>query len=180
VNVGDWREQALCATVADPDAWYADAGPDRDAAVATCVRCPVQENCLDWAMDHGEQYGVWAGMTPEDRWDLGMQPDLTLVLPDHLEVPPKRPWRKQAPQQQEPSRGERVAEQRREAARRHYWRKKAEREQWERTASPAEIEARREQDRARTRRKAARKVARQRERRQEQAASDAAAVGATA
>jgi WhiB family redox-sensing transcriptional regulator len=32
-----------------------------------CANCPVQEECLDWAMEHHEHYGVWGGLTARER-----------------------------------------------------------------------------------------------------------------
>jgi WhiB family transcriptional regulator, redox-sensing transcriptional regulator len=32
-----------------------------------CFRCPVQRACLDHALRHGETFGVWGGLTPEER-----------------------------------------------------------------------------------------------------------------
>lgn len=32
----------------------------------TCAHCPVQPDCLQWALDHDEA-GVWGGLTEEQR-----------------------------------------------------------------------------------------------------------------
>lgn len=37
------------------------------AAKAVCAPCPVRVECLTWALDSGEQYGVWGGMTERER-----------------------------------------------------------------------------------------------------------------
>jgi WhiB family redox-sensing transcriptional regulator len=36
-------------------------------AKALCDRCPVRPECLRWALDHDEVYGVWAGTTGYER-----------------------------------------------------------------------------------------------------------------
>jgi WhiB family redox-sensing transcriptional regulator len=37
------------------------------AAKAICRRCPVVAQCLQFALETGEPYGVWGGKTPEER-----------------------------------------------------------------------------------------------------------------
>lgn len=59
----DWN-RAVCRTH-DPEIWYAD---DRqDLAVAWCYTCPVRLECLDRALRLPEKFGVWGGMTAEER-----------------------------------------------------------------------------------------------------------------
>lgn len=36
-------------------------------AKALCKLCPEQTACLQWALDHHPQFGIWAGTTEEDR-----------------------------------------------------------------------------------------------------------------
>lgn len=70
----NWREQADCQGDRDPDAWFASPAlqPERVArAVAICSGCPVQENCLDFALEIDATAGVWAGMNSADLGDLG-------------------------------------------------------------------------------------------------------------
>jgi hypothetical protein len=49
----DWQDYALCASADNPDDWdiaVADKAA-RTRARATCWRCPVMAQCLDWAQD---------------------------------------------------------------------------------------------------------------------------------
>lgn len=41
-------------------------------ALGTCNNevCPLRQQCLDFALLNNEQYGVWGGMTEEDRMAL--------------------------------------------------------------------------------------------------------------
>jgi transcription factor WhiB len=41
----------------------------RDRAKAICHRCPVQAACLTGAVERGEAWGVWGGLSPEERRD---------------------------------------------------------------------------------------------------------------
>lgn len=60
--------QASCAT-ADPEAFFLDGPPTVESRLAQkiCSMCPEQEPCLQWALDTGEEYGIWGGVQPRDR-----------------------------------------------------------------------------------------------------------------
>lgn len=67
--VEPWMEHAECARV-DPDLWYPDKGDGKSyrAAREICLtKCPVLEECGKYAADHGERFGIWAGMGERDR-----------------------------------------------------------------------------------------------------------------
>ena len=32
-----------------------------------CDTCPIQRTCLDYALEAKEEFGIWGGMTPEER-----------------------------------------------------------------------------------------------------------------
>jgi WhiB family redox-sensing transcriptional regulator len=40
-----------------------------DRVLAACDRCPVKQDCLDWALDNDEK-GVWGGLTEEQRTQI--------------------------------------------------------------------------------------------------------------
>ncbi|MGW5665488.1 WhiB family transcriptional regulator [Streptomyces sp. NPDC003758] len=66
-----WRDRAACLRV-DPDLFFpiGNSGPTLeqiDEAKAVCGRCPVVEQCLDWAMEVGQVEGIWGGMTESER-----------------------------------------------------------------------------------------------------------------
>lgn len=74
----DWREDALCADNPDvqPDEWFR-LGETRtydrkhlEMLRSVCRVCPVQAQCLEWAIEHEPDWGVWAGTTPTDRAKL--------------------------------------------------------------------------------------------------------------
>jgi WhiB family transcriptional regulator, redox-sensing transcriptional regulator len=64
-----WTEAALCAQV-DPEAWYPEKGGSARDARRVCQECPVLSECLQYALDHDERFGVWAGTTPNERQKL--------------------------------------------------------------------------------------------------------------
>ncbi|KUM73130.1 WhiB family transcriptional regulator [Streptomyces curacoi] len=67
----DWRDHSACRHE-DPDLFYpiGTSGPallQTEQAKAVCRRCPVQEQCLDWALDTGQSIGVWGGTSETER-----------------------------------------------------------------------------------------------------------------
>jgi WhiB family transcriptional regulator, redox-sensing transcriptional regulator len=36
-------------------------------AKAVCQRCPVREQCLDFALGNSVRYGIWGGLNQEER-----------------------------------------------------------------------------------------------------------------
>ena len=67
----DWRPLARCR---DHDTNFffpiGVTGPAIEhiaAAKAVCGECPVQAECLEFALDSNQQYGVWGGASEEER-----------------------------------------------------------------------------------------------------------------
>lgn len=57
-----------------PDFWFPEgkAGSAGDwddlrHAKKLCGECPLQQMCLDYALKHHEEYGIWGGTTPGER-----------------------------------------------------------------------------------------------------------------
>ncbi|REE97003.1 WhiB family transcriptional regulator [Thermomonospora umbrina] len=81
LNTSDdhWTDHSICRG-ADPDLFYPInyARPvmarQVEAAKAICAHCPVQADCLDWALRAGEPEGIWGGTTPEERRHLRRRP----------------------------------------------------------------------------------------------------------
>jgi WhiB family redox-sensing transcriptional regulator len=59
-------EGGLCAEV-DPKIFYPDKGETVNEAKKICRRCPVMSECGAWALRHAEPFGVWGGMSVNDR-----------------------------------------------------------------------------------------------------------------
>lgn len=36
-------------------------------AKTVCTSCPVTAQCLQWALEHGQDRGIWGGLTPDER-----------------------------------------------------------------------------------------------------------------
>ncbi len=67
----DWRHNAICRDE-DPELFFpvGTSGPAiaqiADAKLV-CNRCPVTADCLSWALDSGQDAGVWGGMSEDER-----------------------------------------------------------------------------------------------------------------
>jgi WhiB family redox-sensing transcriptional regulator len=66
-DVTDWRARGACIS-ADPDLFFpvSTAGLSRRQearAKAVCARCPVRADCLQFALDSAQPYGVWGGLS---------------------------------------------------------------------------------------------------------------------
>ena len=69
-----WRSAAACRST-DPDLFFPVSSADtaqRDTAEAqaVCARCPVQAHCREFALRTRQQYGIWGGMTEQERDQL--------------------------------------------------------------------------------------------------------------
>lgn len=61
-----WMDSSLCAQ-SDPELFYPEKGQSANAAKRVCSQCPVRQECLDWAVDAGEDHGVWGGLSRKER-----------------------------------------------------------------------------------------------------------------
>ena len=67
----DWRELAACRDTS-PDLFFpvGTTGPallQIEAAKAVCRHCDVREECLQYAIDSNQEYGIWGATTEEER-----------------------------------------------------------------------------------------------------------------
>ncbi|WP_029138744.1 WhiB family transcriptional regulator [Nakamurella lactea] len=67
----DWRHRAICRDE-DPELFFpiGNSGPallQIAEAKAVCERCPVISECLSWALESGQDAGVWGGMSEDER-----------------------------------------------------------------------------------------------------------------
>jgi WhiB family transcriptional regulator, redox-sensing transcriptional regulator len=67
----EWRAAGACLS-ADPDLFFPIAVGGAAVRQVTqaqriCAGCRVRQQCLEFAMQTGETYGIWGGTTPEER-----------------------------------------------------------------------------------------------------------------
>ena len=65
-NDESWVAQALCAQT-DPDAFFPEMGASPKVGKRVCVGCDVRGECLEYALKHDEQFGIWGGLTVRER-----------------------------------------------------------------------------------------------------------------
>lgn len=77
-----WQQEGECArlyadgrNVYDPESFFpiGNTGPairQIAEAKAVCCRCEVVETCKRWAMDTGQDAGVWGGLSEDERKSL--------------------------------------------------------------------------------------------------------------
>ena len=61
-----WQENANCLGV-DPDLFFPERGASTREAKAVCRGCEVREDCLEYALAHGEKFGIWGGLSERER-----------------------------------------------------------------------------------------------------------------
>lgn len=63
-GLGDpaWQDLALCREV-DPDLFFPEKGESTQDAKRICARCDVRAECLEYALDNDERYGVFGGLS---------------------------------------------------------------------------------------------------------------------
>lgn len=62
----EWMSDAACKGASD-DLWFPERGEPAHHAKAVCRECPVRQACLDYAIENGERWGIWGGMTVRER-----------------------------------------------------------------------------------------------------------------
>jgi len=80
-DLWEWQFQGLCRTVS-PEVFFHPEGERGSArrrreerAKRVCRACPVLEQCRAHALAAREPYGVWGGLSEEERLTLGAAPD---------------------------------------------------------------------------------------------------------
>jgi WhiB family redox-sensing transcriptional regulator len=62
----EWMQDAVCAQT-DPDAFHPDMGVSVEPAKAVCAGCPVLAECRAYALETGQRFGVWGGLSANER-----------------------------------------------------------------------------------------------------------------
>lgn len=75
-GVESWRDLAACVHE-DPGMFFPSTAAVEGygygtyaratEAVLVCGRCPVAGECLEWALETKQEFGIWGGLTPKQR-----------------------------------------------------------------------------------------------------------------
>ena len=61
-----WMADGACRGT-PPDTFFPARGEDVAAVKALCATCTVRTDCLRYALDNHEEYGVWGGTSEAER-----------------------------------------------------------------------------------------------------------------
>jgi len=64
-----WKAQAACRGK-DPALWFPDQHDHATEAKRICAGCPVQTECLGYALVAAEDFGIWGGLGEHARRGL--------------------------------------------------------------------------------------------------------------
>lgn len=81
-----WMDEADCAGIGS-DWWYPRAREDGvigAQAKRVCRSCPVRLECLEYALEIKDGFGIWGGLTPKERSKIPRGLPLTADLLDRL------------------------------------------------------------------------------------------------
>lgn len=88
-RTSEWLATAACTE--DPDAMFPGTNRhDIEYAKAICRRCPAIEQCLQWALETGQEYGVWGGMAEDERRRMKRAGARPINIDDYTGIPGTR------------------------------------------------------------------------------------------
>lgn len=62
----NWQDGANCLGV-DPDIFFPERGASVVEAKKVCRGCVVKEQCLEFALQNSEKFGIWGGLSERQR-----------------------------------------------------------------------------------------------------------------
>lgn len=61
-----WQADSLCAQT-DPEAFFPEKGGSTREAKKICGQCEVSAECLEYALQNDERFGIWGGLSERER-----------------------------------------------------------------------------------------------------------------
>ncbi|KJL46851.1 Transcriptional regulator WhiB [Microbacterium hydrocarbonoxydans] len=68
-NALAWQSDALCSQT-DPEAFFPEKGGSTRDAKRICTSCDVRSECLEYALQNDERFGIWGGLSERERRKL--------------------------------------------------------------------------------------------------------------
>lgn len=66
-----WQDRGLCAPIqANFDPWFSDDSDEQMVARSICMSCPARADCIVHALVNDFEYGIFGGLSPEERKPL--------------------------------------------------------------------------------------------------------------
>lgn len=72
MTVASWRLRAACRGT-DVHLFYPGLGESTAEAKAVCAGCPVRSECLEYALDAREVFGIFGGTSERERRKIRRQ-----------------------------------------------------------------------------------------------------------
>jgi WhiB family transcriptional regulator, redox-sensing transcriptional regulator len=69
----EWTRRASCGSLPARKAdriFFPERGGSLKRARVICARCPVKAECLAYALEKGEAFGIWGGTSEKERREL--------------------------------------------------------------------------------------------------------------
>jgi WhiB family transcriptional regulator, redox-sensing transcriptional regulator len=67
-----WQDDANCRG-ANADLFFPERGASTRRAKSICSQCQVRDDCLEFALRHGEKFGIWGGLSERERRKIRKQ-----------------------------------------------------------------------------------------------------------
>ena len=64
-----WQKEAKCLQ-AEPDTFFPEKGGSTREAKRICAQCTVRAECLEYALENEERFGIWGGLSERERRKL--------------------------------------------------------------------------------------------------------------
>ncbi len=65
----EWQEEGACKSF-PVEMFFPPVEQEADDAKEICATCGVREPCLEFAIDAKEPFGIWGGLTSQERRSL--------------------------------------------------------------------------------------------------------------
>jgi WhiB family transcriptional regulator, redox-sensing transcriptional regulator len=69
-----WQDRALCAQT-DPEAFFPEKGGSTREAKKVCRGCDVRAECLEYALETDQRFGIWGALSERERRQLKRETD---------------------------------------------------------------------------------------------------------
>lgn len=64
-----WQDLAACREIA-VELFFPPAEQESEVAKQVCSGCTVRQPCLEFALAEGERFGIWGGLSSQERRSL--------------------------------------------------------------------------------------------------------------
>lgn len=80
-----WQDDANCRGL-DAEIFFTARDESTSEAKEICHECDVQAECLAFAINNGERFGIWGGLSERERRRIRRRVNVTMRERDHLRV----------------------------------------------------------------------------------------------